>query len=91
MLFRSATDGPSLPRQLRHDVVVEAIEHDEKDANTGRKAQDALGRETIGLEQAVAAGPHLHLLLFVAAIQRREVEIRRGEIVVEIILVLVGV
>ena len=58
------------------NVVVDTVEHDQEDADSRGHAQNPLVGKAVGLQLAVLEGPNRVLHCLVAAIQRREVEVR---------------
>ena len=57
-------------------MVVDTVEHDQKDANPRGHAENPLVGEAVGLQLAVLEGPNRVLHGLIAAVQRREVEVR---------------
>jgi hypothetical protein len=62
------------------DIIVEAVEHDQKHATARRKTQYAVRAETVGLQEAILEGPHFSDILVVCPIKWGQVEIRRRKI-----------
>lgn len=56
---------------------MEAVEHNQKDANTRWEAQSAPGGKTVRLQLPVLESTNKVLLVLIVAIQRREIQIGR--------------
>jgi len=73
-------------RHLADNVIVEAIETDEKCAHARRESEDTSFRETVGFEKTVFECANGVLLVLTGAVERSEIKVRGSLIDVGILL-----
>jgi hypothetical protein len=61
--------------QILDNVVVESIEADQQNADSGWETQQALFTESVWLELSIGKSPHTFLFFHVTAIERSQVEV----------------
>lgn len=74
-------------RDLGEYLLVKPVEHDDNNSNSRRETQEPLLRETIRFDLAILERSHSILLVLIAAVERRQIEIRRGIGDVEILVI----
>ena len=73
--------------QVVNDRIVETVEENQQSSNSGRERKKTRFGEAVGLDLAVLHRSHLPLFIDIATVKRRQVQIRTGLRIGEVLMI----